>query len=607
MVDIDNKKLEKVVNNLYLFYRVIVASNFTENLPAPHIKKLSDELMKMYRGDYHRLCVAMPPRHKLVHSTPVLTIDGWKTHGELEVGDYVYGLNGKPTKIIGTSDESLCDRLVTFSNGSQILAHSDHLWTIQKDNELITIPTSKLKQNDYLPKVNYDELEKQTNLKLPNQKIFVKNIEKVEGGMGKCIEITNEDGIYLVGKELIPTHNSKSSLITISYPMWLIFHNPNLNILIVNNSSSLSEKFGIELREYIREYGKYFNVYLSDVKRSQSYLMFCDSDGKLYKGSIRLVGAGGSITGTDADYLIIDDPYKGLKEEFTETAIEKKIDWFNNIIEQRIEPHTRLIILHTRWVQNDIQGWIKKNDAEEYNFIEFPAIKKDNTPLWHQRYSIEDLEKKRNRMGYRMFNAIYQQQPLDETSEFFDLTNLKNGRPTGANIIAQVRAWDIASSDDSMGDKNDYTVGALMQLYDNNDVVISNIIRGQFGANTKNIIQQTAITDGLDIHIVVETGVAGAGKLLFEEWKEQLRGFIVERAVAVTSKEDRATPFRNAILDGHIYLDLSDKETKTKFIQEMGGFPLILHDDQIDAVAHGFNYLCRCDMGVTPDLLYIDF
>ena len=39
----------------------------------------------------------------------------------------------------------------------------------------------------------------------------------------------------------------------------------------------------------------------------------------------------------------------------------------------------------------------------------------------------------------------------------------------------------------------------------------------------------------------------------------------------------------------------------------MGGFPLILHDDQIDAVAHGFNYLCRCDMGVTPDLLYIDF
>ena len=73
------------------------------------------------------------------------------------------------------------------------------------------------------------------------------------------------------------------------------------------------------------EYGRYFNVYLSKLKQSQTYFKFCDSDEKLYTGSVRLVGAGGSITGHDADWIIVDDPYKGLAEELTPTALQKKV------------------------------------------------------------------------------------------------------------------------------------------------------------------------------------------------------------------------------------------------------------------------------------------
>ena len=57
---VDNN-IAEAVNDLYLFYRLIVAKSFTENVPAPHLKDLSKELMRMYRGDFKRLCVAMPP------------------------------------------------------------------------------------------------------------------------------------------------------------------------------------------------------------------------------------------------------------------------------------------------------------------------------------------------------------------------------------------------------------------------------------------------------------------------------------------------------------------------------------------------------------------
>ena len=158
------EKLQTCCSDLYKFYRLFVTSRYDDNLPAPHIRVLSKELMKLYKTNPYRLCVAMPPRH------------------------------------------------------------------------------------------------------------------------------------------------SKSSLVTIAYPLWLIFQKPNLNILIVNNEGSLSEKFGIQIREYIRRYGAYFNVYLSETKHSSTHIMFCNQEGEDYTGSIRLTGANGSITGQDADYLIIDDP-----------------------------------------------------------------------------------------------------------------------------------------------------------------------------------------------------------------------------------------------------------------------------------------------------------
>ena len=437
------KDYKKVVNDLYLFYRVFVGSKFSENLPAPHIKKLSKELMRMTKGDYQRLCVSMPPRH------------------------------------------------------------------------------------------------------------------------------------------------SKSSMITIAYPMWRLFQNPNLNILIVNNSSSLSEKFGIELREYIREFGELFNVYLSDVKKSQSYLMFSDKDGRLYNGSIRLVGKGGAITGTSADILIIDDPIKG-GEDMSPNSLEKLWDFYKTIILQRLEPHSELVILHTRWGTDDLIGKLKKHQPNDYKFIEYPAILDDGTPLWKERYSIEMLEHRRK-----------------ESGDFFDLSHLRYGKPLGEPLFT-VRAWDIASSDSSLGDARDYSVGVKMELYENDEVVITDIIRGQYGNSLKTVLQDTAKKDGLDCHIVVETGAGASARLLAEEYKTQLKGYIVEEAVPVKSKEDRATPFRNAIIDGKVYLDISDEQKRT-LIRELNGFPYLLHDDQVDASSHGFNFLCRQDKGAKPDLIFIDF
>ena len=55
----NQKQLKTVINNLYYFYRVFIASQFKENLKAPHIQELAIKLMEIYAGKYSRLCVSM--------------------------------------------------------------------------------------------------------------------------------------------------------------------------------------------------------------------------------------------------------------------------------------------------------------------------------------------------------------------------------------------------------------------------------------------------------------------------------------------------------------------------------------------------------------------
>lgn len=66
----------------------------------------------------------------LADDTPILTTKGWKKHGDLVVGDYVYGLDGKPKRVINVFDKNVADCLVEFTNGEKIQCHENHEWVV---------------------------------------------------------------------------------------------------------------------------------------------------------------------------------------------------------------------------------------------------------------------------------------------------------------------------------------------------------------------------------------------------------------------------------------------------------------------------------------------
>lgn len=85
---------------------------------------------------YDLLGISLPPGvgKALANETPVLTRNGWKNHGDLVVGDEVIGLDGEFKKVVAVHPKCVLDRIVTFTNGEQIVCHANHEWMVINRN-----------------------------------------------------------------------------------------------------------------------------------------------------------------------------------------------------------------------------------------------------------------------------------------------------------------------------------------------------------------------------------------------------------------------------------------------------------------------------------------
>ena len=98
----------------------------------PFHKEVAKAMEAVERGDIQRMIFCMPPRHGkcVANQQVILTPDGWRTHGDLQPGDYVFGPDGKPTKVLAVSPEVAEVVPVYLSNGDVIETHLNHDWKV---------------------------------------------------------------------------------------------------------------------------------------------------------------------------------------------------------------------------------------------------------------------------------------------------------------------------------------------------------------------------------------------------------------------------------------------------------------------------------------------
>jgi hypothetical protein len=150
----------------------------------------------------------------------------------------------------------------------------------------------------------------------------------------------------------MPPRHTKSEFASVFFPAWMIGKNPKLKIMQVTHNAELSARFGSKVRNLIdsREYKQIFG----DVRLRQ------DSKAKgrwetNHGGEYFAAGVGGAITGRGADLLIIDDPHTE-QDSLSRNAMERCYDWYASGPRQRLQPGGSIVLVMTRWAENDLTG-----------------------------------------------------------------------------------------------------------------------------------------------------------------------------------------------------------------------------------------------------------
>ena len=193
----------------------------------------------------------------------------------------------------------------------------------------------------------------------------------------KFIE-TETDNPYDVLIINTPPQHGKSLTISETLPSWYLGRNPEKRVLEVSYNSEFAENFGKRNRDKIAEFGSaIFGVGLSKATKSTKEWLL-DND----IGGMKSCGFDGSITGRKGNLIIIDDPIKNRKDAHSETYRKNIWGAWRTDIKSRFHNGTKVIIIMTRWHEDDLAGRLIK--TEKYlEVINLPIECVDeNDPLY---------------------------------------------------------------------------------------------------------------------------------------------------------------------------------------------------------------------------------
>lgn len=412
----------------------------------------------------------------------------------------------------------------------------------------------------------------------------------------------------------MPPRHGKSEMVTVRYTAWRLLQDPKLNVILGSYNQRLANTFSRKIRRIVaRDEGQGTSELLALASRPLPH-----APGPLRTaaewetpggGVVRSVGVGGGIAGFGAGLIVIDDPVKNRAEAESETYRERVWQWFNDDIYTRIEPNAAIILIQTRWHEDDLAGRLlaeAENGGEKWTVVRLPALaetgtasipacpdaskmlaapvdplaRKPGQALCPQRYNVKALERFRKKLGSYSFAALYQQSPAPAEGGSFKRAWFKNIVERAPQGLKWKRGYDLAVS---IKTSADYTASFRCAKDSEGNLYID----GGFRRRIEYPDQRRYIIERMQAEPDTEHGIEAAmhGQAVVQDLRREANlGRFAFRQVHVRGdKLTRALAWLNLAEEGK--LRLVRGPWIDDLIDEVCRFPTGRHDDQIDAIS----------------------
>jgi predicted phage terminase large subunit-like protein len=423
------------------------------------------------------------------------------------------------------------------------------------------------------------------------QRLVIRELRK-EGYAGAIIEV--------------PPRHGKSELCSHNLPAWYLGAFPDERIVLCSYEADFAATWGRKARNSLERYGP--AIFGTSVAHGSSAADRWDIHEA--EGGMITAGVGGAITGRGADVLIIDDPVKNSQEANSRILRERTWEWYQSTARTRLEPGGVILIIMTRWHEDDLAGRLLREQeedsfADKFLRVRLPALAEEDdplkrdvgAPLWPERYNEAALEKIRASVGSYVWSALFQQRPAPRSGGMFSRDNFQIVQSYPRNLKKVVRFWDFASTDKKRNSTPDYTAGVKMGISQDKRVFILDCTR--FQGNPRKVekaFRHAAAVDGRGTKIRIEKERGSAGTHVVDIYARFLPGYDVKGVLPSGDKEVRAGPYSAASERGDIFL--VEGPWIEEFLQEHESFPFAANDDQVDAASHGYEFLVGKRTGV---------
>lgn len=556
-----------------------------------HTRKICaaiDYAMELYRdGKSSAWVITVPFRHgkALEVNTLIPTPDGFKKIKDLNPGDYVYGEDGKPVRVIAKSPVWKNRNLIKVTAKSDgktesVFCDELHLWKCRffKDEDYLILEAKDISKTVFINGFTLDF--KKTELK----------------GDTVCIQVENENGMFLCGKSFIPTHNSE--ILSRKLPAHFLGLFPDSKVILCGHTQALTEGFSKTSRNLILtpEYRKLFpNIKVDTGSSSAAHWMIKDHEGECFASGLL-----GSLSGQGYNLGLLDDFCRNRADAESETMREKMWDAFTNDFMTRKAPVSITIVLATPWHVDDIIGRIKKKvkddpDFPRFNFLSFPAISGDyrDGVLFPERFGKQWYTQQKAVLGDYGFQSLMQLEPVKRSGNMLNTECIQRHLSTAdwPKNLRWMRVWDLAHTAKERAKPDpDWTSGTLMAFNEIDGLPhlwIRNVTRMRKSAPERDeAIRNITKQDGPYVRIGV--GNSSDAKDTIATMRDIFKGKYT--ILSVPEKKDkvvRATPLEAIFKAGNVHV-VQGEPWLDDWIAEISAFPYGPHDDQVDNLSAGY-------------------
>lgn len=266
---------------------------------------------------------------------------------------------------------------------------------------------------------------------------------------------TQRDGRLVVS---IPPQEGKTTLLR-WLCVWLLADNPDRRIVLASYAATLARSSGRVVRTHIKTHGPTVGLTVASDHADAS-----DWQLEGHVGGVVTTGVGGALTGRPADVLIVDDPIRNQQDADSATVRENLHDWWSSVALTRLAPGAPVIVVQTRWHEDDLAG---RRIAEGWPVVNIPALSDGHTadalgrPVGEWLTSargrtVADWTRTRADVGERTFAALYQGRPAPLEggvfkSAWFDLWRITEPPPGCAPPTVVVDPADNDGDGDEAG------------------------------------------------------------------------------------------------------------------------------------------------------------